>query len=460
MKRLVALAALAALLVVGAHDGRAADTTVKKLTLAQAVDAAVSDNPELAIQQRSIDVADARVESAKRLRLPVLSVDANLNLWDSPLDLSFELPPGVNIEFPPTRVRDQVTSTSSVTLTQPISGLTVVGKMINVERSGKKLAEAQLSGARLDVATQAATLYLRAMQARAGVDIASQTVTQLDAQAARAKTLEASGVLAKVDLMKIDSRRSQAAQDVLGAQDGFAQALDALALLLGLPSGNGLETVDDLPQALPPPPWDEPTALQIAAAKRPELLTAQVQAEQADGAVLVKRADYFPNIMAIGQYQHNEGQGALGQKNAAFVGLTLKWNIFDWGKRGEDMREVRGRAAQAHLIANRAKDNVALDVRGKLRSAQTSYKQLDVAQQGLATAEEAYRIESVRFQNGGATTLDVLDAETDVARARLAVVNHRYEYAIALVQLAHAIGEQPLAAFSPRAAAGGESRLP
>jgi hypothetical protein len=38
MKRLVALAALAALLFAGALEGRAADAPVKKLTLTQAVD--------------------------------------------------------------------------------------------------------------------------------------------------------------------------------------------------------------------------------------------------------------------------------------------------------------------------------------------------------------------------------------------------------------------------------------
>jgi outer membrane protein TolC len=325
-----------------------------------------------------------------------------------------------------------------------------------------ELAKAQVSGAKLGVAAQAAELYLRAMQARAGVEIADKTVTQLDAQAQRAKVLETGGVLAKVDVMRLDSARSQAAQEALARRDGFAQAIDALALLLGLPSGSELDTVDDLPAALPPPPWDEKSAMAIAAQKRPELRTASLQAEQAEGAVDVKRSEYFPNVVALAQYQHTEGQGQFGQPNAFFVGVSLKWDIWDWGKRGDDMREVRGRAAQAHMMAERVKDQVALDVRGKLRTATTTYKQLAVAQQGLETAEEAYRMKTVLFQNGSATTLDVLDAETDVGRARLAAANYRYEYAIALVRLAYAIGESPLAAFSPastpKAATGGESR--
>jgi outer membrane protein TolC len=132
------------------------------------------------------------------------------------------------------------------------------------------------------------------------------------------------------------------------------------------------------------------------------------------------------------------------------------------------MREVRGKAAQARMAAERQRDFVGNDVRGKVRTANTAFKQLTVAQEGLATSEEAYRIQTARFQNGAATTLDVLDAELDVARSRLEVVNNRYGYAIALVELAHAIGEQPLAALSgsatgtagstTKAAPSGESR--
>ncbi len=460
MKRLVTLAALAALLFGATRDGRAADDTTRRFTLAQAVDAAISDNPELAISGRSVGIAGARVDSAKALRLPRLSVEAGVQLWSEEVVIPFGMPvpgqPAMSITG-----REQVTGSVSVTLAQPLSGLAVIGRLIHIEETGVALAKTELVGAKLDVAAQAAELYLRAMQARAAVEIAERSVTQLDAQAQRAKALEAGGVLGKVDVMRIDSARSQAAQQALGARDGVDQATDALAMLLGLPAGASIETIDDLPAALPPPPWDEAGAMKIAVAKRPELRSARLRAQQAEGAVDVKRSDYFPNVIALANYQHTEGQGAFSQPDAFFVGVTLKWDLWDWGKRGADMREVRGRAAQAKLTADRQGDRVALDVRGRLRSAGTTFKQLEVAAQGLTTAEEAYRIQSVRFQNGNATTLDVLDAEADVARARLAVSTYRYEYAIALVQLAHAIGESPLAALvaTPHAAAsGGGSR--
>jgi outer membrane protein len=459
MKRFASLAAIAAFLLTGAATLRAADDKPRRLTLAQAVDAAASDNPELAITARSVDIAQARVDSAKTLRLPSLSLDAIGQYWFGEQSVPLGPTPFV--------VRDDVTWSAGLTLAQPISGLAVVGKLIKTEEAGVDVAKSQLSGAKLDTATRAATTYLQTMQARAAVDVAEKSVAQLDAQVQRARTLESGGVLAKVDVMRFESARSHAAQEALAAHDRYAQALDGLALILGLKNGDGLDPVDDLSPSLPAPPWDEATATALAAQKRPELKTAQYQVAQAEGAVQVKRADYFPNVTALANYTHAEGN-EFADKDAYYVGVSVKWTLWDWGTRGANMDEVRGRAGQARLTAERQRDYVNTDVRGKLRTANTSFKQLAVAQEGLATSEEAYRITTARFQNGAATTIDVLDAELDVARSRLEVVNNRYGYAIALVELAHAVGEQPLAALSAspagpagsttKAAPSGESR--
>ena len=52
----------------------------------------------------------------------------------------------------------------------------------------------------------------------------------------------------------------------------------------------------------------------------------------------------------------------------------------------------------------------------------------------------------MKFENGAATTTDVLDSETEAARARLVFVVARYDYYLALVALARSVGNLPLAA--------------
>jgi outer membrane protein TolC len=67
----------------------------------------------------------------------------------------------------------------------------------------------------------------------------------------------------------------------------------------------------------------------------------------------------------------------------------------------------------------------------------------DVAEFGLKAVEEAYRLQQVRFKEGAATTTDVLDAESEVGRARSQATIGRYQYLIAWMALVRAVGQVP-----------------
>jgi outer membrane protein TolC len=445
---LLAGGAIAAALGQGSGHAEGGAAT-RRLTLTQAVDAAGTDNPEIAIAGAGIEVAGHRVDSAKALRLPRLSTDANVFLWNEAITFSLGPPPAPGAPAPEIEARGLVTSSVQLTLAQPLSGLAVISRLIAVEEHGVAVAKTQVAGARLGAQAQAAELYLRTMQAQAFTEIAQKSVAQIGAQLVQAQKLEVAGVLEKVQVMRLEAALAQAEQGVLQAKDGAAAAGDGLALILGFPAGTVLETVDDLPPEIAPPPWSEDQAMDVALAKRLDLREADLRVRQADGGADITRANFYPNVNAIATYQHTEGQGDFAKKNAFFVGIVLKWDLWDWGKTRADVDEARARAAQARLAADRARDRVRLDVRAKLRAASSRFEQLKVARRGLAAAEEAYRLASIRFAAGSDTQLGVLDAEADVTRARLALVTQRYDYAVALVQLAQAVGEAPLAALLP-----------
>jgi len=94
-------------------------------------------------------------------------------------------------------------------------------------------------------------------------------------------------------------------------------------------------------------------------------------------------------------------------------------------------------------MTNGLVDQVKLDVRRRWLETKTQFDSLAVAEQQQQTAEEAYRLQKVKLDNAAATTTDVLDAEIDVARARLAFATARYDYYLALVGLARSVGDLP-----------------
>lgn len=59
---------------------------------------------------------------------------------------------------------------------------------------------------------------------------------------------------------------------------------------------------------------------------------------------------------------------------------------------------------------------------------------------GLQAAEESYRIRNALFRVGRATSVELLDAEGALTRARIEAVGARIEQRIARTRLAHALG--------------------
>jgi outer membrane protein TolC len=269
-------------------------------------------------------------------------------------------------------------------------------------------------------------------------------VAQVEAQLQRAMILEKGGALGHVDVLRLTSARDSARQGMLRAQTGTTVARAALVLALDLPAGTPLEPIDDFPDPPPAPTTTERQVIEQAVRQRPELLAAAERAEQATAGRAVAKAALLPNVLAIATYQHTEGQSTFQPKNAWFVGATLNWDIWDWGKNWNGVREAGARARQAVVGAETLRAQVVFEAQRRLLEARTAYETLAVGRSALQAAEEAYRIQSIRYAEGAATTTDVIDAETDVSRARSSYAQSRYEYYLAQAAVARAVGNLPV----------------
>jgi outer membrane protein len=442
------LAVVSSLLLSVAVHVSVASAQPRRLTFREAIELAVKSGPEVTSAAQGVEASAARVRGAGAQRFPQLRAEANILRWDKPLDLTFPVPMGMGMGMeggaaPALRVRDQVTSQVTVTLAQPISALLVIHRLIGLERNGVEAARADEARARLDTAQRASEAYLRLLQARAFVSVAEKSVAQVEAQLQRAKVAETAGALAHVDVLRLTSARDAARQGLLRARGGMQVAQAGLTLALELPAGTAVEVVDDFPDPPPRLVMEDSETAAAALRERPELRAASERLEQAKAGRSVAVSQLLPNILGVGTYQHTEGQSTFQPKDAWFVGATLSWDIWDWGKRWSAVKEAEARANQAAIGRKSLGDQVAFDAQRRLVEARTAYDTLGLARSGLEAAEEAYRIQSVRYAEGAATTTDVIDAEADVSRARSSYAQSRYDYYLAQAALARAVGRMP-----------------
>ena len=419
----------------------------RTITLTEAIELAAGDSLAIDLQEEQVAAARAKKKSTSALRFPSLSTKASVLMWSD--EITFAQPcnpaevPGCPmsgvIEL---TVRDRVTGSAELNLAQPLSGLIVLGRLIDGDQAAIDAASAELQVARLDAGYQAAEAYLGAMQTETLHQLAITSVKQLEANLEKIRALREADVLADVDVLRVEAARDQAKAGALEAEVGSVTARRGLALLLDLPDGTdlALAPVDTTPPALG---WSEDEAVSLARRQRPELRAAAARASQAESGVAAVKADYFPNILAIANYTRTEGQGFIATKNSAFVGVSLEWNLWDWGKRGHDVAAARAASRSAARLRDELDDQLAFDVRAKWLTASSKRQSLTVHESALRAAEEAYRLQTVKIQGGLATATDVIDAEAEVARARAQEAVARYQYLIAWMALVRAVGQMP-----------------
>lgn len=415
-----------------------------RLTFGDAVQMSIDRGPEIAGARHGATAADLKASATASQAYAKLRAEGNLLRWNEPLQITFgPMPAAIGMAPTTTVVREQMTSLFSISLAQPISGLFVLHHMVAIDRSAAEGARTDIARARLDTASRAAEAYLRLLQANATAEVAGKTLGQLEAQLERARALEQAGVLGRVDVLRLISTRDGARQGLLRAQTGVAVASATLTLALDLKPEAVVEVVDDLPDPPPPIALTEANAVHAATGARPELSASRERTVQAQEGPTVAKAQLLPNVMGVATYQHTKGQGSFQPVNAWFVGATLSWDIWDWGKTWDGVKEARARASQAEVADKIVRDQIAFDARRRLLEAKSAFETLAPARTSLQAAEEAHRIQTVRFSKGAASTTDVIDAEADLSRARGAYTQARYDYYLAQAALVRAMGEIP-----------------
>jgi len=411
----------------------------RTITLAQAIDAALGNNPQLAIAGETIAAADARTAADQTLRLPLLSARASLLVWNRAIVAN--LGPDIG----DITIRDRVTGTVDLTVTQPISGALVIGTLIERDRAAVDASRAQRDGLRIDVAYHTAEAYIDALQARTLGEVARASLTQLDADLRHAQLLLEAGTLQRVDVLRLDVERAKLEQQLLQADTAALGARRRLALLLGLGDGAELALVDidTTPPALA---WSEDDAVARARRDRADVRVADANRRGAELGVAVTRSGYFPSVSLVGAYSHALSIASFGTTtDSAYVGVTLDWNLWDWGKRRADVAGAEATSRQARLSQTAVTDQVAVDARARWQAARTALATLQVSARGLAAAVEAQRLQAARFAQGAVTTTDVIDAEAALAGAHAQAVIARYQYLVAWMALSREVGVLPTA---------------
>lgn len=417
------------------------------LSLQECVRLALNRNADVVGATRGVDAATAARASMAGNFGPRVRVEGNYLRYPEAQTISFApegapTPPPPATPVPPFVVREDTTTSLTVSVIQPITPLLAVHSGYRARDFGVDAARLHRKAVERDIAYQATEAYYRLLQAQRLAEVAATSVKQVEAQVTRARAFEKRGAIGRNDVLRAEIALARVTQRRIQADGAVTLASARLASVLGLPPGTEITPTSAPDSPAPPPSQTADAAVAQALTGRGELGEVDARIAQARAGRNAAWTRLSPQLNAVASYSQISGS-AFQEKETRFVGLLLTWDAWDWGSSYFGAREAAAQVRQAEAASAKVRDGVALDARAAHIAYSSSVEGLSVSQAAVAQAEENYRIESRRFEENANTTFDVLDAESLLTQARAQYQTALYDSHIAAANLDRAVGKLP-----------------
>jgi outer membrane protein len=397
------------------------------LTLAQAEETALTNQPRmLAVQLRRQAYAE-RVRETKSGLFPTINFNAT----------------GVEVADTGTSTAAGNITTSSVSdrfayggnLTQLITDF---GRTSALVRSAQSSADAQSDLAtltRAQVRLNVREAYYQVLGAEAVLRAAQAAQANRQLISRQISALAQSELKSTLDVNFAKVLESEAELAVVRAQSAVARQRAQLATVMGFEQPVTAVLNDaTLPQneALPPTPDD---LLKEAQAQRADLSAAQAQQRAASEFALSEKRLSYPtlNVLAsAGQIPYHDH--TLHDDYAA-AGFNLSIPVFNGGlfaaRRNEADREADARARDVQQMQL----EVGEQVRDAWYRADEAYRSIDMTSRLLAESREALRLAQDRYGAGLSSIVELNEAQLNETSAEITAADATYTYLTRRTQL-------------------------
>lgn len=284
----------------------------------------------------------------------------------------------------------------------------------------------------MDVATKYFTLRL----AEEMTVLRESTRQNLASHLDRSKKLEAGGQISKAERLRAEVALAEAENALEDALRDQSLARMALASLLHIDTSITATTPVESPEAT----RSMEEFKQLAKEKHPGLRQLRTERKRSQAAVNAAKADYYPTVALFGYKELYTKDLTILEPEWA-VGAKAQWDLF---KGGETRSKVSGAKALDRSLASieeQTLDNIGLLVEKRWREMEHAKSRLVSLQKTRELADEALRNQTMAYESGLATGLDVVDAELALTRLQVADLKAHYDAVIAWLGLLEASGE-------------------
>ena len=396
----------------------------KPLTLKEAAQKAVLNNPEVLARWHTLKAAGSERDVGAGAFLPKADLSAGS---------------GTERRSPPLAIGSRYNKNSaSLTITQLLyDGFATRNEI-------KRLDHAHL--VRLfeffdtseSVAFEAVRVYYDILRYRELVRLGEENFVQHRSVFDQTERRVKAKVARAVDLEQISARLALAESNLLTETSNLHDATARFQRIVGVMPTQEMPLPAPLVQDIPA---DAVSAIK-AAQQRNGALRAAIENVRASNAALASRSGaYQPRFdLRLRRDQGSNLSGVAGNSDATVAEVVMSWNLFN----GFSDRARERQFAEQLNVAKDLRDKTCRDIRQMLQIAYNDVRkvkeQIGYLVQNRVSVEKARNAYRLQFDIGQRTLLDLLDTENELFQAKRAVANAEQDLNVAYARTHAALG--------------------
>jgi outer membrane protein TolC len=459
------IAGLGAAFIHAAAVGAFAQTQV--LTLAQAVDEALSKNERVVNQRDTITQADLGLRLARNTFRPKVTPNifgsfgrTDVSSQNYRVDVSQKLTTGTELRLSTGTSSAQIpgivdgsegdllfyNADTTLTLTQPLLrgfGRTVARRSLTSAEMRRQDADRQQTLTEQQVTVDVASAYYGLLSRQAFVEVAQQSLQRARRLRDASEAKLDAGLVSQLDVLRSQQLVAQAEIQLFDAQSGVEDGRDRLSFLMGRPASETFEVRADIPRP-DAEPIDVPLATSIALANRLDLKSRIAASADADNQIRFSRNQLLPQVDVNFAFTRRETAdsfrssfGLDGYQFATF--FTIAMPVDRTAQQVEFQTAVLDRDRRRREIATLERQ-IADDVKLAVRERDRMVRGVMAAETSVEIGKKEVEVAELRYQNGLSNNLDVVTAEAALLAAEGRRIQALADAAVARLRLRALLG--------------------
>jgi outer membrane protein TolC len=402
------------------------------LTLNTAIEAAMQNNRLLNIKRIQVEEKQAKVKEDQIKKYPTVILSStylyNVNTSDPlPLNSTIQLP----IPDKYMQLGENNTFNAAGVIYQPITQQAKIRTGINISKTEVLITEKEKKKVAQQITQSVERLYYgllinekQKVEASSKLEAAKIKLYDVESALLAGKTVnvDKAGLLANI---------AEQEQTILRLDIQAQDYMDDLKQITGLTAHNlFLENVDIVTSVTPLLEESKSVAL----VNNVDLSIATLNQTKADLGIKAARQSYLPDIGFVGGYMYQTGNGVLPNNNP-FGGINFKWNIQDVfaNKHVVEQRKLLSKQANENLANTREQLNT--DVNKAYNKLVQVKNLITVTQKAAYYRREEMKIQSDKSVSGLNTKVDVLNAQSSLAKSEADLYAAQLSYRLAVSDL-------------------------